>query len=86
MPEISRFLGMIVAMYYNDHGPPHFHVRYGRHQATIAIDPIALLEGRLPPRALGLAIEWATLHRSELLVDWEKARRLEPLDPIDPLE
>lgn len=57
MPEISRFLGMIITMYYSDHAPPHFHVRYGGTRAAIAIDPLTMIEGDLPPRALGLAVE-----------------------------
>jgi hypothetical protein len=86
MPEISRFFGMMVAMFYNDHAPPHFHVRYGEHRASVAIDPPALLEGSLPPRALGLVIEWASLHKVELLADWERARAQQPLLPVAPLE
>ena len=62
MPEISRFFGIIIAMNYNDHVPPHFHARYGGQKAIVAIQTLALLRGRLPPRAFGLVIEWATLH------------------------
>jgi hypothetical protein len=86
MPEISRFFGILVAMLYSDHAPPHFHVRYGSFQASVAIDPPGLLAGRLPPRALGLCVEWATLHRDELLADWARARSQQPLVPIAPLE
>jgi hypothetical protein len=86
MPEISRFLGVVVAMLYRDPAPPHFHVRYGDQQASIAIDPPALLAGHLPPRVLGLVIEWTTLHRNDLLDDWERARALQPLVPVAPLE
>lgn len=86
MPEISRFLGMIVAMLYNDHAPAHFHVRYGEHKASIMIDPPGLLAGSLPPRALGLVMEWTSLHRDELQADWERARAQQPLVPIAPLE
>jgi hypothetical protein len=86
MPEISRFLGIVIAMLYNDHVPPHFHVRYGDHYAAVVIDPPALLAGSLPPRVLGLVIEWATLHRDELLADWERARGQLPLHPVAPLE
>jgi hypothetical protein len=70
MPEISRFLGIVITMYFNDHDPPHFHVRYGEHRATIAIDPLELRAGRLPPRVLGLVTEWAELHRPELMENW----------------
>ena len=86
MPEISRFFGIVVAMLYNDHAPPHFHVRYGEHEASIGIDPPTLMAGRLPPRAMGLIMEWAALHRAELLADWERARAREALLPVPPLE
>lgn len=86
MPEISRFLGMIIAMYHNDHAPPHFHVRYGNHKASISIESLAILDGSLPPRALGLVMEWAAQHRQELCEDWELARARQQLKPISPLE
>jgi hypothetical protein len=70
MPEISRFLGIVITMYFNDHDPPHFHVRYGEHRATIAIDTLELRTGSLPARVLGLVIEWAELHRPELMENW----------------
>ena len=72
-------------MYYNDHSPPHFHARYGEHKVTIAIEPPALLTGSLPPRALGLVVEWAELHRADLIDDWERARGQSPLKKIEPL-
>ena len=86
MPEISRFFGMVIAMYYNDHAPPHFHVRYGRQKAVVGIDPLTVLAGRLSPKARALVLEWAALHRAELLTDWELARQQAPLNKIDPLE
>jgi hypothetical protein len=86
MPEISRFFGMVFAMFYNDHSPPHFHVRYGEQRAIIAIESGALIGGSLSPRVLGLVVEWATLHRTELLDNWERARRMEPLANVAPLE
>ena len=58
MPEISRFLGIMITMYFNDHNPPHFHVRYDEYRALVGIEPLELREGRLPPRVLGLVIEW----------------------------
>lgn len=86
MPEISRFFGIVVAMYYGDHPPPHFHVRYGGSKALIAIETLALLDGTLPPRVAGLVAEWATIHRGELLENWERARAQTPLERIAPLE
>src|SRR5690348_8072508 len=75
MPEISRFFGIIIAMYYNDHGPAHLHVRYGSERALMAIDGRTLLDGRLSPRVLGLVVEWAAGHREELLEDWKRSRK-----------
>jgi hypothetical protein len=86
MPEISRFFGMVIAMYYNDHAPPHFHVRYGRQRAVVGIEPPAILAGRLTPKARVLVLEWADLHQTELLANWELARQQAPLKRIDPLE
>ena len=86
MPEISRFLGIVIAMFYNDHEPPHFHVRYGERRAIVAIDTLVLLEGSLPPRVLGLVMEWAALHKTELTENWRRARRQVPLDAVAPLE
>ena len=86
MPEISRFFGIIIAMFYNDHPPPHFHIRYGSQRAIIGIEDLALLEGDLSPRVLGLVIEWAALHRRELLDNWNQARRQLPLSRVQPLE
>jgi len=86
MPEISRFLGIVVVMLFDDHLPAHFHVRYGENKASLGIDPPALLAGRLPPRVLGLVLEWAALHRDELMADWERARAKQDLLPVAPLE
>lgn len=86
MPEISRFLGIIIAMYYNDHAPPHFHAKYGEFEAAIAIDNGEIVDGRLPPRVLGLVQEWRAYHRSELAEDWKLARERRALKRIEPLE
>ncbi|MBN2498822.1 MAG: DUF4160 domain-containing protein [Deltaproteobacteria bacterium] len=85
MPEISRFFGIVIAMYYNDHEPPHFHARYGGEKALIAIETLQVLRGRLSPRALGLVVEWAALHVDELLENWELARSQASLNTIEPL-
>lgn len=86
MPEISRFLGIIVAMFYNDHAPPHFHARYGEHKVEIAIETLTVLAGSFPPRALGLLMEWAATHREDLMEDWMLARQHAELKRIAPLE
>jgi hypothetical protein len=86
VPELSRFFGIIITMYYNDHPPPHFHVRYGQQKAIIAIESLSVLEGKLSVRALGLVIEWASQHQAELLRNWQIARDNSALEPIQPLE
>ena len=85
MPEISRFLGIVIAMYYNDHAPPHFHAKYGVFEITVRISD-GVVEGRFPRRALHLVLEWYSLHQAELLEDWNLARDRRPLQRIDPLE
>jgi Domain of unknown function (DUF4160) len=85
MPEICRFYGIVIRMFFADHVPPHFHAEYGEHQARIAIDNLAVLSGGLPPRAMGLVAEWATLHQQELRAGWERAVKLESPGHIDPL-
>jgi hypothetical protein len=86
VPELCRFFGVVISMHYNDHLPPHFHARYGTERATLAVRGYRVLEGRLPPRVLGLIVEWAAQHQDELLADWARAARQLPLVPIDPLE
>lgn len=86
MPEISRFFGIIIMIYYNDHPPPHFHVRYGQQKAIVDIRTLAILEGKLSSRVFGLVSEWAIAHQAELLANWELARQSQPLEPIEPLE
>lgn len=86
MPRLSEFFGIIIAMYYSDHSPPHFHARYAEHEATVNVDTLEVLEGSLPRRALALVLEWAALHRTELHSNWGNARRGLPLVPIPPLE
>ena len=85
MPELSRFYGIVIKMYYNDHNPPHFHAEYGRDQMVVDVNTLAVIGGRLPPRATGLVIEWAAQHQGELQGAWHQARNMEPLDRIDPL-
>ena len=66
MPAISRFFGVVITMNYNDHSPPHFHVRYGNRKALVAIDTLGLIRGHLPPRVLGFVVEWASQHRTSV--------------------
>jgi phosphomannomutase len=86
MPEISRFLGIVIAMFYDDHNPPHFHARYGAFRVEIDIRSLGVLAGHFPPKALGLVMEWASQHQQELMQDWELARQQVELLKIPPLE
>lgn len=84
MTELARFYGIVIAMYADDHGIPHFHVRYAEHKAKFTLEPIAIFDGKLPPRATGLVVEWATLHEQELLNNWALARSGENPRKIPP--
>ena len=86
MPELSRFFGIVIAMYYDDHVPPHFHAIYGSEKAEFRIDPLGILKGRLSPRALALVTEWAALHQSELLDAWDRRSAGQELPRIEPLQ
>ena len=85
MPEIARVFGVVMKMFWDDHNPPHFHAFYAGEEALIDINSLSPFAGRLSPRALGLVIEWATVHRQELLDDWRRAQGQEPLQRIEPL-
>lgn len=85
MPEISRFLGIIIAMYYQDHAPPHFHAKYGQYEMTVEIET-GKTEGQFPKRAKNLVIEWYQLHQQELLDNWQLIEQRKPLNKIAPLE
>lgn len=84
MPEICRFYGIIVKMFYDDHNPPHFHVEYNEYRAIITIED-GIVEGKLPRRALSLVYEWLDLHKAELQSNWERIENGETLVKISPL-
>ena len=86
MPRICYFLGITIAMFYNEHQPPHFHIKYAEVEATMQIETLELLSGSLPRRVHALVLEWASLHRAELTANWEKARQGFALDEIEPLD
>lgn len=86
MPTISMFYGIVIQMFYRDHAPPHFHVRYGEYKAVIEVRKLTLIEGRLPRRALQLALDWAELHQAELMEDWALCQEMQAPKPIAPLE
>lgn len=85
MPEICRFYGIIIQMFFNDHNPPHFHVVYGDLRAIININD-EIVEGFMPKRALKLVFEWMDLHKPELLENWKLTQNGELPKKIEPLK
>lgn len=86
MPEICRFFGIVIKMFFDDHNPPHFHAEYGGDVALFDISILSFFSGRLPPRVMGFVVEWATIHQQELFDDWERAQTQQDLLKIAPLE
>jgi hypothetical protein len=85
MPVLSRFLGILIVMYYREHPPSHFHAKYGAYEITVAIET-GVVEGQFPRRALRHTLEWYELHVDELRANWQLAQTGQPLQPIAPLE
>jgi hypothetical protein len=85
MPIISRFLDIIITMYWEDHAPPHFHTKYSGYEITVDIKS-GIVEGKFPKRALKHVLEWSELHQEELLQDWELCQQNQMPAPIEPLE
>lgn len=85
MPEISRFLGIIIRMFYSEHNPPHFHAYYNEYKAEIEIHTLDILAGKLPKKVYNLIVEWALEHKEELKNDWDllsddkEPKKIEPL-------
>lgn len=86
MPELSRFFGIVITMYTRDHPPPHFHARYGEHEALVDVETSEILRGSLPRRAQAMVIEWSELHRAELRAAWAALRGGQTPSGIAPLE
>lgn len=86
MPEISRFFGIIIYMFSDEHNPPHFHVKYGEQKAVVNIKNLEVTEGKLSRRATELVIDWAELHQDELLKDWELCQQKQQPHKIEPLQ
>lgn len=86
MPEICRFLDIVIYMYFNEHPPAHFHVKYNEFRAQIAIKSLEIIEGELPPRQLRLVIEWARLHQAELMDNWLSLQKTGEFVKIKPLQ
>ncbi len=85
MPEISRFLGIVIYMYWSEHNPPHFHASYGDYEITVSING-GVVKGEFPKRALRAVLEWLDRHQGELLENWQLAQSDKQLKPIEPLE
>lgn len=86
MPKVSEFFGISVYLYYDDHPPPHFHAVYSGEEVVVLIDTLRVARGGLPPRAMGLVVEWAFQHRPELTNSWSQAQELQPLSKIPGLK
>ncbi len=85
MPTISQFYGIIILMFFKEHNPPHFHVRYGDYEAIINISN-GEIEGKLPRRVLSMVYEWLDLHKDELIENWKRIEESRPLNKINPLD
>lgn len=85
MPEISRFYGIIIKMYFNEHNPPHFHIEYQDYEAVMNIETGEVL-GKISRRALNLVYDWLDLHRDELFENWKRIEERKPLNKIKPLD
>ena len=85
MPTICAFYGILIQMYWNDHAPPHFHALYAEYEAVFDLQTLAILEGEMPRRAMSLVLEWASLHRAELMENWELCRKNQQPAKIPPL-
>jgi hypothetical protein len=81
MPEICRFLGIIITMYFDEHNPPHFHINYNEYRASMDLHNFNIIAGAIPAKVRGLVQEWAELHQTELLTMWETLdfHHVEPL-------
>ena len=86
MPEVSRFFGIRIAFFFNDHNPPHFHAVYEGRKAVFEIHTLQMTEGTLPPRVRGFIVEWAAVHQQELLTAWDVVRAGQNPGKIAPLE
>jgi len=85
MPEISRFLGIVIYMFFNEHNPPHFHAEYNEYKASIDIRTLGLMEGKLPAKVMSLVVEWAQEHQDELLENWSSIKETGKFHKIKPL-
>ncbi|MEY8717387.1 DUF4160 domain-containing protein [Francisella philomiragia] len=85
MPTISRFFGIIISMYWDEHNPPHFHVRFGEYKCSVSITDIVVIVGELPKKQERLVLAWAEIHQKELLQNWELCQKDKQPMQIEPL-
>jgi hypothetical protein len=85
MPELCRFHGIVIQIYYNDHAPAHFHAKYGGYKAKFAVETLGVLNGRLPARQRRIVLRWASIRQEELREAWQRAQRLEHPGRIAPI-
>ncbi len=85
MPEISRFYGIIIRMFFNEHNPPLFHAEYGEYRCVINLND-EVVNGSMPKRALNLIFEWLELHKDELFENWERCLNNIQPNSIEPLK
>jgi hypothetical protein len=85
MPVVSSFYGILIYFYFEDHNPPHFHAKYGEYEALIDIQTLGIIRGSLPSKAHSLVVEWAAIHKIELMKDWELAKSNQQPEKIEPL-
>lgn len=83
MPEIARFYGIIIKMFFmkREHNPPHFHALYGEYMGEFDINTLEMIQGDMPPRAVGIVREWAELHQAELL-EMRNTQNIHELQPL----
>jgi len=86
MPTISVFYGIVIRMFFDEHAPPHFHAQYAEFKTSINIRTLEVIDGKLPRRALELVLDWAELHQTELINDWDLCQQQQPPNKIDPLQ
>jgi hypothetical protein len=86
MPTISYFFGIFIRVHWREHGVPHFHAYYNEYIVVISIKDFSILEGALPPRPLGLVMEWAAIHKQELIENYELGKQGKPFKKIEPLQ
>ena len=84
MPEISRFLGIVIYIFHNEYNPPHFHAKYGKYAISVEIKT-GIIEVRFPKKALSAVLKWYEMHKKELMEDWLLASKEQPLKRIKPL-